>query len=333
MNRFLTVLMILLSSVALDAAGPKVKKVNGVIRPPYLMPGDSIGILTVSSPVETRRSKADSLIALVESWGLKVRLSENLYKRENGAFNVSDKERGEEMQRMIENDNLKAIIFFRGGYGAIRTVDYVDFTYLKKHPKWIVGFSDLTTYLSILSNLDIESIHGGMLTSYSLTNPDDVDTKTARAALFGELKSYQTEPNAYNRCGEVEGRLVGGNMSLMSMAIGTPYDLEIDDNTILFIEEVDEKLATIDRFMQQLLRSGKLDKIKGLIIGNFTRPKDEDYWGMKAYDMLSFYTKDMNIPVLYGLKSGHGKINNALYMGGKIKLTVTENGGTVEFKN
>lgn len=333
MNRSICAVLLLVAIVTLQSATPRNPKVIDVIRPPYLKPGDSIGILTVSSPVESSRSKADSLIGLVESWGLKVRLGENLFKRENGAFTVSDKERGEEMQRMIENDNLKAIIFYRGGYGAIRTVDYVDFSYLRKHPKWIVGFSDLTTYLSILSNLHIESIHGGMLTSYSLTNPDDVDTRTARAALFGELKSYETEPNIYNKYGQVEGTLVGGNMSIMSMAVGTPYDLKIDDNSILFIEEVDEKVDAIDRFMQQLLRSGKLEKIKGLIIGNFTRPKNEDYWGMKVYDMLNFYTKDMSIPVLYGLKSGHGKINNALYMGGKIKLSVSDKGGVVEFRN
>ncbi len=319
MKRIIICVIALAIAACLQATGPKVNKVKGIVRPDYLCKGDSVGIMTVSSPVESSRGKADSLIALVESWGLKVRLGENLFKREAGAFTVSDKERGEELQRMIDNDNLKAIIFYRGGYGAIRTLDYVDFTRLKKHPKWIVGFSDLTTYLSIFCNMKLESIHGGMLTSYSLTNPDDIDTKGGAGT------------NPYNRCGSVEGVIAGGNMTLLSIAMGTPDDLKIRDNTILFIEEVDESMSTVDRFMQQLLRSGKLDKIKGLIIGNFTRPKEEDYWGESVYDLLNSYTKEMKIPVLYGLKSGHGKINHSIYMGRYIKLTVTPEGGEIVF--
>lgn len=315
------------------AAHKKALKRFGLVCPPYLQKGDSVGVVTVSSPVTHSRGKADSLIAIMESWGLKVKLGKNLFKRECGAFSVSDKERGEELQEMIDNENIKAIIFYRGGYGAIRTVDYVDLTPLKKHPKWVMGFSDLTTYLSLLNNMGIESIHGGMVSSISRSDPEnDIDTKTMRATLFGELESLNVEPNDYNQYGEVEGVLVGGNMSLMSIAYGTPYDLEVDKNSILFIEEVDEKMSAIDRFMQQLSKSGKLSQIKGMVIGTFVRPTDDYDWGISIYDLIKSYTKDLNIPVLYGIRSGHGKYNHSLYMGGPVILKVTPEGGSITFE-
>lgn len=310
----------------------KMRKKLGIVRPPFLKQGDSVGILTVSSPMEASRQEADSLIDIVRSWGLKVRTGENLYKHEAGAFSVSDKERGEEMQRMIDNDNIKAIIFYRGGYGAIRTMDYVNFTPLLKHPKWIVGFSDLTTYISVFCNMKYESIHGEMPGGYNTRHPEtDINALTTKAALFGNVEEYKVEPNKYSQYGEAEGILVGGNMSLMSMAYGTPYDLKITGNEILYIEEVDEKMDTIDRFLQQLKKSGKLQKIKGLMVGSFVRAKDNAGWGFDVYDLIKTYTKDLNIPVLYGIRCGHGKINHALYMGAPVKLSVTPQGGTVIF--
>lgn len=311
----------------------KMHKRMRTIHPDYLKVGDSVGIMTVSSPVSQSREKADSLIDIVRSWGLKVRLGENLFKHEDGAFSVSDMERGEELQRMIDNDNLKAIIFYRGGYGAIRTLDYVDFSRLKKHPKWMLGFSDLTTYLSIFCNMNLESIHCAMLNSFSLSNPVmDIDTRTTRAALFGEIQRYDVEPNEYNQSGEVEGVIVGGNMSLMAVSHGTPYDLKIGENNILYIEEVDENMNTIDRFMQQLKKSGKLSKVKGMIIGNFVRAKDTGGWDVSIYDLIKTYTQELDIPVLYGLRSGHGKINHALYFGQPVKMIVSPEGSSIIFE-
>ncbi len=307
---------------------------KSIVKPAFLQPGDSVGIMTISSPMDAdSRGEADSLIDIVRSWGVKVRLGENLFKKDFLAFSASDKERAEEFMKMVKNDNLKAIIFYRGGYGAIRTLEYIDWEEVKRHPKWIVGFSDVTTLLAIYANMGIETIHGAMLNSYWLTKRPDSAAITVSDALFGRLKSYHVNPHPFNKFGEAEGRLVGGNMTLISIAEGTPYSLEIDDNTILFIEEVGEGFNVVDRYMQQLKKSGKLDKVKALIIGSYRRVvDDEDPWGISLYELLKTYTDELDIPVVFNYPGGHGRPNYATYIGGQVKVTVNENGAEIEFK-
>ena len=303
------------------------------IRPEFLKPGDSIGIMTVSSAVEESIEEADSLIQIVESWGVKVRRGENLFKKEYMSFSVSDKERAEEFMRMVKNDNLKAIVFYRGGYGAMRTLPYLDFEEIKRHPKWILGFSDVTTYLTVWSNMGIETIHGAMLNSYYLHKRPDSAAITSCDALFGRVSRYSSLAHKYNRLGSAEGILRGGNMSLLAVGYGTPYEIKMDDPTVLFIEETDENMNTVDRFLQQLFKSGKMQNVKAVLVGNFRRCKDaNDEWqGMDIYDLINTYTKDLGIPVIFGFPAGHGRPNNAIYIGRKVKVNVTETGGEVIF--
>lgn len=304
------------------------------IRPPYLQVGDSVGLMTISSPISltSTQGKIDSLINIVRGWGVNVRYGRNLFKHDYNAFTVSDKERAEEFMELVKNDNLKAIIFYRGGYGAIRTLEYLDLEEIKKHPKWVLGFSDVTSYHNVLSNIGMESIHGAMLNSYYLKTRPDSAAITASDALFGRIKSYKFAPNPYNQFGEVEGKLVGGNMTLISIAEGTPYDLKINGPTILFIEEVGESMNAVDGMMQQLEKSGKLSQVKGMVIGNFTRITDDEYpWGITPYDVIKHYTEKLNIPVAYGVTAGHGRPNHALYLGRKVTLKVDESGSEIIF--
>lgn len=304
------------------------------IRPPYLQPGDSVGLMTISSPISLKSSqgKIDSLINIVKGWGVNIRYGENLFKHDYNAFTVPDKERAEELMDLVRNDNLKAIIFYRGGYGAIRIMEYLDLEEIKKHPKWIMGYSDVTTLHSVLSNIGMESIHGAMLNSYYLKTFPDSAAITVSDALFGRLKSYKFAPYPQNKFGEVEGKLVGGNMTLLSISEGTPYSLKIDGPTILFIEEVDESMNAVDGMMQQLEKSGKLSQIKGLVIGNFRGITDNEYpWGITPYDVIKHYTDKLNIPVAYGITSGHGRPNYALYLGRKVTLKVDESGSEIIF--
>lgn len=305
-----------------------------IIKPAFLQPGDSVGIMTISSPMDAdTRSEADSLIDIVRSWGVNVRLGENLFKKEFLAFSVSDKERAEEFMRMVKNPNLKAIVFYRGGYGALRTLEYIDWNEVRKNPKWIVGFSDVTTMLMIYANMGIQSIHGAMLNSYWLNKRPDSSAITVSDALFGRVKEYKTAPHPFNKYGEAEGILVGGNMTLISVAEGTPYNLDIDENTILFIEEVGEGLNDVDRFMQQLKKSGKLGKVKAMLIGSYRRvTDDEDPWNLTPYELIKTYTDELDIPVIFNYPAGHGRPHYATYIGGPVKVTVNENGGTVEFR-
>ena len=308
--------------------------VENIIKPEFLQPGDSVGIMTISSPMDAdSRAEADSLIDIVRSWGVNVKLGENLFKKDFYAFSASDKERAEEFMRMIKNDNLKAIVFYRGGYGAIRTLEYIDWEEVKKHPKWIVGFSDVTTMLMVYANMGIQTIHGAMLNSYWLTRRPDSSAITVSDALFGRLKKYHVNPHPFNKYGTAEGILVGGNMTLISIAEGTPYDLDINENSILFIEEVGEGFNDVDRYMQQLKKSGKLDKVKALVIGSYRNVVDsEDPWGISLYELLKTYTDELDIPVIYNDPAGHGRPHYATYIGGHVKITVDENGAEVEFR-
>lgn len=310
-------------------------KIESYIQPEYLQPGDSIGIMVISSPINTvRKTKVDSMLKVVENIGVKIRLGENLFKNDFAAFSVSDKERAEEFMRMVRNPNLKAILFYRGGYGAIRTLEYIDMDEVKRNPKWIVGFSDVTTLHNVLSNHGIQSIHGGMLSSYWLTKRDRPDSTliTVKDALFGNTKGYTIAPHPYNKYGEAEGILAGGNMTLITAALGTPYDLKVDENTILFIEEVGEGLNDIDRYMQQLKKSGKLDKIKALLVGSFTKIEDdEDPWNIGVYELIKMYTDELDIPVIYKFPAGHSRPNYAQYLGRKVKIKVDSNGASIEF--
>ena len=159
----LQAMIIVMGLASCSTQGNRASGPDNIIRPPCLQPGDRIGIMTISSPMDAdSRAEAYSLIDVVRSWGVNVKLGENLFKNDFYAFPASDKERAEEFMRMIKNDNLKAIVFYRGGYGAIRTLEYIDWDEVKKHPKWIAGFSDVTTLLMIYANMGIQTIHGAM---------------------------------------------------------------------------------------------------------------------------------------------------------------------------
>ena len=302
------------------------------IRPPYLQPGDTVGIMVVSSPVNDRPGETDTLVEVVKSWGVNVKFGKNLFKHQAAPFNVTDKERAQEFMEMINDDNIKAIVFYRGGYGAIRTLEYVDFEQVRQHPKWIVGFSDVTTYHLALQKAGIESIHGPMLSSYWLKKRPDTAATSVGEALFGKTGSYKIKPHPFNRLGKATGKIVGGNMTLISIAEGTPYDMPVDDNTIIFIEEIGESMNAVDGMKQQLKMSGKLGKAKAVLVGNFTNIEDkEDPWGITPQELIKQYTDELDVPVVFGFPAGHGRPHLALFMGRQVELSVEEGGVEIKF--
>ena len=296
-------------------------------RPAYLQQGDTVGIMTISSPVTDRPGESDTLINIVKSWGVNVKLGKNVFKLDARPFSVTDKERAEEFMGMIKDPNIKAIVFYRGGYGAIRTLEYLDYEEIKNNPKWLVGFSDVTTIHLAMQGIGLETIHGPMLSSYWLKKRPDSAALSVGDALFGRTESYHIKPHPYNKLGEATGKIVGGNMTLISIAEGTPYAMPVDDNTIIFIEEIGESMNALDGMMQQLKKSGKLAKAKAVLVGNFTKIEDiEDPWEVTPQDLIKRYTDELDVPVVFGFPAGHGRPNLAIYMGREVKLTVSENG-------
>jgi len=287
------------------------------ITPPYLKKGDRIAI---TCPAKKLPRPMDDAVKLLQNWGLEVVLGETV----NASFHQfagDDDLRARDLQKFINDDNIKAIIAARGGYGTVRMIDKVDFGNLKLHPKWIVGFSDITVLHShVFANLQLQSIHGQM--PVNITDASASSLETLRRALFGEEIVYDYHSLEENRAGDAEGTLVGGNLSLLVSVLNSVSDFSYD-NKILFIEDVGEYYYSVDRMLHTLKRAGKLDKLAGLIVGGFTDMKDNDIpFGQTIQQIVMNLVKEYNYPVGFNFPAGHVPDNNALILGKMLQLSV-----------
>jgi muramoyltetrapeptide carboxypeptidase len=291
--------------------------------PPYLKPGDTIGIVCPAGymPFE----KAQSCIETLTDWGFKVIPGKTLGHQFH-YFSGTDEERRNDLQRMMDDKNIDAILCGRGGYGTGRIIDKLDFTKFEKHPKWIVGFSDITVLHShLLSNFKIASLHAPMAAAFNDGEYKNQYIQSLHDALLGKKADYKTEGNMLDQPGNARGVLVGGNLSLLVNVIGTTSDIKTK-NKILFIEEIGEYIYSVDRMMYQLKRSGKLEHLKGLIIGRFSDMKDTTVpFGQTVEDAIKDLVKDYHYPVCFGFPVSHDKENYALKVGVTYKLKVGKN--------
>jgi muramoyltetrapeptide carboxypeptidase len=291
-----------------------------IIIPPYLKPGNTIGIVCPAGymPLE----KAQTCIETLSGWGFKVLPGKTLGHQFN-YFSGTDKERLHDFQHMMDDKNIDAIFCGRGGYGTGRIIDKLDFTKFKNHPKWIVGFSDITLLQNhLFSNHKIASLHAPMAAAFNDGEYKNQYIQSLHNALIGKKADYKTEGNILNQQGDAKGTLVGGNLSLLVNAIGTSSDMKTK-NRILFIEDIGEYIYNVDRMMYQLKRSGKLDDLKGLIIGKFSDMKDTTIpFGQTTEEAIKHLVKDYNFPVSFGFPVSHDKENYALKVGVKYKLKV-----------
>jgi muramoyltetrapeptide carboxypeptidase len=287
-------------------------------QPSFLKKNDKIGIIAPARKIS--KEEIQSAIDIFNSWGLEVVLSKNLFNVDN-QFSGTDDERAEALQIMLNDDSIKAIISARGGYGTIRIIDKINFTNFKKHPKWIIGYSDITVLHSHINNFGIETLHATMPINFA---KNAEATETLRKALFGEQLNYQFESHPLNRKGEAEAELIGGNLSLIYALTGSVSDIDTKGK-ILFIEDLDEYLYHIDRMMLNLKRSGKLDHLAGLIIGGMTDMKDNTIpFGKTAEEIITDAVKEYDYPVCFNFPAGHVEKNLALYFGRKVKLKVAD---------
>ncbi|MBN2349461.1 MAG: LD-carboxypeptidase [Bacteroidales bacterium] len=288
------------------------------MRPPFLKPGDTIGIIAPSSPLD--REEILNALTLFESWGLKVEEGKHLFKT-NHQFAGTDEERLEDFQGMLDNPGIKAIICARGGYGAIRILDRLDFTKFSEQPKWIVGFSDITLFhLVINEKLNYESIHGPMPINLKTFNSGDEVVVNLHKSLFGEILDYRFPGHQYNRHGEVSGKLIGGNLSILYSAMGTRFFPDTEGK-ILFIEDVGEYFYHLDRMLWSLKLAGKLSGLKALIVGAMSGMKDKNLpYGKTAYEIVAEAVEPFNFPVIYNFPAGHVSYNMPLIFGRNIHL-------------
>jgi len=299
------------------------------IIPPYLKAGDTIGI---SCPAGTiTEAEIQSSINKLTEWGFKVRIGTAIGKK-NFTFGGTDEERKNDLQQLIDDNSIKAILCARGGYGVVRIIDRLEFKKLLKHPKWIIGFSDITVIHSHLNKIfRIASIHSKMSNSFpddwSKAEPVQVNSiETIRQCLTGEKMRYLFTPSVKNKTGIGDGELVGGNLKTLESLSGSRSDISTRDK-ILFVEDTGEYLYSIDRMFWNLKRSGKLSRLKGLIIGGFKPKKDDpgEEFGLTLEDIVLEKVSEYNYPVCFDFPVGHQKNNLALKCGVLHRLAVHEN--------
>lgn len=289
-----------------------------MITPPYLQKGDTVAI------VATARKNIDNnlkpAIDLLKSWGLEVKIGSTIGLDLNQLAGT-DEQRAKDFQEQLDNPNIKMIWCVRGGYGTVRMIDLLDFSKFKQHPKWIVGFSDVTVLHSHLNTMGFKSIHGIMPVTVAKASKEAKESM--KVALFGhERLEYDILPHPMNKFGKAQGELVGGNLSILYSLFGSPSAIDCE-NKILFIEDLDEYLYHIDRMMMNLKRNGCLESIKGILVGGMTKMKDNDIpWGKDALQIIEDVTKKYNIPIVYNFPAGHVQDNRALPFGSQVTLDV-----------
>ncbi|WP_099710304.1 LD-carboxypeptidase [Flavobacterium sp. 9] len=298
-----------------------------MITPPYLQKGDTVALLATA-----RKNIDDNLkptIDLLHSWGLEAVVGTTIGLDFNQLAGT-DEQRAADFQHQLDNPNIKAIWCVRGGYGTVRMIDLLDFTKFKQHPKWIIGFSDVTVLHNHLNTMGYKSIHGVMPVTIPRATPAAISSM--KLSLFGEPVSYSIAPDKMNRFGKATGELVGGNLSILYSLLGSQSAIDCKDK-ILFIEDLDEYLYHIDRMMMNLRRNGCIENLKGIIVGGMTKMKDNEVpWGKNALEIVDDVTKKYNIPVIFNFPAGHIQDNRALIMGNTISIDVNESGSTVSFQ-
>ncbi|GHA74130.1 S66 peptidase family protein [Pontibacter akesuensis] len=294
---------------------------------PALRPGDKIAILSTARKITV--PEIEVAIRTFENWGLEVVLGQTIGASYH-QFAGDDALRLQDLQQMLNDASIKAIVCARGGYGTTRIIDRVDFTKFKEHPKWLVGFSDITALHSHIHTLGLESIHAIMPVLFPKAGTAD-SIETLRLALFGEELTYTAAPHPFNRSGTGTGSLVGGNLSMLHTLTGTRSDVSTDDK-VLFLEDLDEYLYHIDRMLVHLDRSGKLANLAGLLIGDMSDMKDNAIpFGKTAYEIILEHTDKYNYPVSFGFPVGHEPLNLALVCGREAKLEVNEAGAKLVY--
>jgi muramoyltetrapeptide carboxypeptidase len=290
-----------------------------MIIPPFLKAGDTVALVCTARKFFPEDAKP--AIDLLESWGLKVKLG-NTIGLDNCQLGGTDNERAADFQAQLDDANVKAIWCARGGYGTVRIIDSLDFTNFKQHPKWIMGFSDVTVLHSQLNVERVASLHSIMPFTVP-TAPDEVK-ETLRKVLFGESISYSIPSKNYDVKGTASGELVGGNISILYSLLGSKSAIDTR-NKILFIEDLDEYLYHIDRMMYNLKRNGYFENVKGIIVGSMADMHDNEIpFGQNEVQIITEIAKENRIPIAFQFPAGHQSDNRTLILGNQVYFEVNE---------
>ena len=290
-------------------------------HPKKLKKGDSIAIVSTARKVSSK--ELAPAISFAKEMGLKVHLGNTIEAKEN-QYAGDDSLRAQDFQEVLDNPNIKAIWCARGGYGTVRIIDLLDFSNFMRHPKWIIGYSDITVLHSHINRLKIPTIHGQMC--LEIEKKSKASRDTLQQALFGEnpVISYSLDTSLPCRFGTARGSLVGGNLSVLYSILDSPSQIDWQGK-VLFIEDLDEMLYHIDRMMQNLKRSGRLKNLAGLVVGGMSEMRDNTIgFGKTAPEIIFEAVQEYQYPVCFNFPAGHVQDNRALVFGKAVTLEVIQ---------
>lgn len=300
---------------------------NSLTLPPYLCEGDRVAIVSPSSKIDKLFLKGAK--ERLESWRLKVVMGKYAGSS-SGRFAGTIRQRLSDLQKMMDDPDIKAILCSRGGYGAVHLMEALDFTRFCEHPKWLIGFSDITALHNLIQANGFASLHAPMARHLTVEPEDDPCTLHLKNILNGELPEYTCPNHKLNRTGTARGILRGGNMAVFHGLRGTPYDIPAE-GTVLFIEDISERPHAIERMMYNLKLGGVLEKLSGLIIGQFTEYEEDRSLGKELYGALTDLVKEYDYPVCFDFPVGHVTDNLPLINGAEVELHVDKKRTELKF--
>lgn len=285
----------------------------------FLKHNDTVAVVSPSGIIKNNQNVLNA-IKLLKEWGLNVIQGNFIFNKYN-FFAGTDQERFDDLQKFLDNEQIKAIFCTRGGYGLMRLLPNINLEHFHYYPKIVIGYSDITSLLNyIYKKTFFPSIHGLMLNSF-FNDSTNKSIQFLYQILFENINiEYVLPYNEYNMFGTSEGILVGGNLSIIYSLQATPYEIDTY-NKILFIEDINENIYHIERMLLNLKYSGKFENLKGLIIGEFINIKDTSpSFGMNVNEIIKNIIKDYNFPVIFNFPAGHGNINYPLIIGQKTTI-------------
>ncbi len=314
---------------------------NGLVYPPYLQAGDRVVVVSPSGAIAP--ALLEGARKTLRSWGLKTATARHAAGA-RGRYAGTMAQRLADLQAAMDDEQAKAIFCSRGGYGAVHLIDKLRFEGFSRHPKWLVGFSDITALHNVFQKEGYVSLHAPMARHLSEEPADNPCARALKDILFGHFTvgaaqavrpvkggfGYRCRPHKLNHKGRAEGILRGGNLAVMYGLRGTPWDIP-PEGTILFIEDVGERPHAVERMVYNLKLGGVLERLQGLVIGEFTDYNEDLSLGKPLYEALADILKGYSYPVCFGFPVGHGPVNLPLLNGAAVSLKVSGRGVELNF--